>query len=169
MARAVLVLRGYDSMNYKKYHSDIISEIQKSDDQKVMFDEMEDTNYVGVVTCGFYGYVFPRESFLLDKSKMKNTNIIKITYLREAYAEDLLYAGTSPTTKNGKFIDAVELRTKDHKTIYLDEKYVKKFGKPGKLTYKSEGAKKIVFVYDSGVLVGVIMPFICREGNNDKD
>lgn len=150
-------------MNYKKAQSEIISEIYKCEAENLRlpsFDEMPGTGYVGVVTDGTFAYIFPKHNFLLDKSRMKDTTVLSELYGREMYTKDLMWNGITRTKKIITAITVIELFTAKGEIILLDEKIVKKFGKPSDLLFKSEGMKKPVFVYDpkSTDLIGIIMP-----------
>ncbi len=150
-------------MNYKKVQSEIISEIYKRENKKVrlpLFDEMPGTAYVGVITEGTFAYIFPKNRFLLDKSRLRNTTELFKLYGREMHAQDLVWHGVTRTKKIISTRTVIELFTKKGDIILLDEKFVKKFGKPYDLLFKSEGVGNVVFVYDleSTDLVGMIMP-----------
>lgn len=147
-------------MNYTKTQSEIISEIYKNEGGRgVKFDEMEGTPYVGVLTCSYYGFILLRNQFLLDKSKMESCKLLSDIYRREGYVKQLKNTGIIRKTEiRKKTFSVIELETENGKIVWLNEKYVKKFGKPEELTFWSENEKTVVFVYEGNILVGVIMP-----------
>ena len=145
-------------MNYRKAYSDIISEILKKRCDGGLpchFDEMEGTDYVGVLPTGYYAYVFPKCGFLIEKSAMIPTTNLKRVYDRKEYAEILTWTGVIKQIKKAMVI---ELKSGSGKTVFINEKYVKLFGKPSDLTFKSECDLKPVYVYEKEFLIGIIMP-----------
>lgn len=158
-------------MDYKKVQSEIISEIYKCETKKLRppyFDEMPGTEYVGVITDIAFAYIFSKNRFLLDKSRLKNTTELSKLYGHEMHAQDLVWHGVTRTKKIINTRTVIELFTKKGDIIPLDEKFVRKFGKPSDLLFRSEGTGNVVFTYDmeSTELVGMIMPRI-EEGDKN--
>lgn len=153
-------------MNLAKAQSEIISEVYKrrvKGDKPVMFDEMAGTPYVGVLTSGYWAYVFPRDDFLLNTAEMHPTPIISLTYGRNDYAKPLEWNGK---TRAMDKLTVLELVNEKGEVTLVDIKYVKKFGKPSDLLFKQERKNSVVFVHkrENEFLIGLIMP-ICQNPN----
>lgn len=60
-------------MNYVKIQSEIIKEILKrkhnTSQKQVMYDDMNDTGYIGIMPSPYYAYVFIKENFVLINRK----------------------------------------------------------------------------------------------------
>lgn len=149
-------------MNLAKAQSEIISEVYKrrvKDDKPVLFDEMAGTPYVGVLTSGYFAYVFPRDDFLLNTAEMQPTRILSNLYGSEECTRPLKWNGKTRTMDK---LTTLELVNEKGEITLVDIKFVKKFGKPSDVLFKQERKKSAVFVYAkcNEVLLGIIMPRI---------
>lgn len=149
-------------MNLAKAQSEIISEVYKrrdKGDKPVMFDEMAGTPYVGVLTFGYWGYVFLKADFLHNTAEMQPTRILSNLYDSEECTRPLEWNGKTRTMDKRT---TLELVNEKGEITLVDIKFVKKFGKPSDVLFKQEKKNTVVFVYAkcNEVLLGIIMPII---------
>lgn len=145
-------------MNKVKAMGEIIKAIishEENNTRQPIYDPMEDTDYVGVVIEGYYAYAFMKKDFCIDPAKMATGSMVTHCFERDYYMSQIHFTGN---IKKSDKRDLVELKSDKGELIYLDLKYLKKFGKPEDLTFKSEGHGKVVNVYEGVFYIGSIMP-----------
>lgn len=146
-------------MNLAKAQSEIISEVYErrgEGDKPVRFDEMAGTAYVGVITSGYYAYVFLKADFLLNTAEMQPTRILSNLYDSEECTKPLEWNGKTRAMDKRT---ALELVNEKGEITLVDIKFVKKFGKPSDVLFKQERKNSVVFVHnrENESLIGLIM------------
>ena len=124
---------------------------------KVIYGTVDDRVIIGNDTRL---YVIPKEQCAIDL-----TNVACVQVLQESTLKNFVN-GVECTeielTNNVMVLDekrTLRVFTNGKENIYLDDRLMKNFDLKNS-TFKSKGAKSIVYIYEDGVMVGFLLPVV---------
>ena len=127
----------------------------------VIYGTLEDKVIIGNNTIL---YVIPKEECGIDLTNVdcNNVNIIQESVLKGFINDDLCENIT--LTDDKKVVDKKTLRvfSKGDENIYVDEFLIKNFDLK-RSTFKGKGARSIVYIYEDGVMVGLVLPVLVKN------
>lgn len=153
-------------MNYLKIQTDILKALCKNNLHKVLqrVAKSEDGNKIYII-CGSHFYILEKDFFFLDYEMLINKvgvlesntiqNILKgVDKSEYGYKTDQLIH-IEAIKGNGVF-----LKSEKHEVV-INEKLLNNFDK--NCTFQLSGKLSPVYIYEGGVLAGVIMPIALKE------
>ena len=128
------------------------------DEKKFNFLHFIKDDHIYIVSNGAAIYIIPMNKFYLDVDKTFKKAPVKLeNLLKEEWDADELVdckiEKTIPATKQKVMV----LQNKNGEEIWLNVKLMNVFDKEW-CTYKGSSAKAPVFIYEEGVLSGVVLP-----------
>ena len=109
-------------------------------------------------------YIIPKKECGVDLTNIDSNNvkIMQESSLKNFMNDDLCENIT--LTDDKKVVDKKTLRvfSKGDENIYVDEFLIKNFDLK-RSTFKCKGARSIVYIYEDGVMVGLVLPVLVKN------
>ena len=109
-------------------------------------------------------YIIPKKECGVDLTNIDSNNvkIMQESTLKNFINDDLCENVT--LTDDKKVVDKKTLRvfSKGDENIYVDEYLIKNFDLK-RSTFKGKGARSIVYIYEDGVMVGLVLPVFVKN------
>lgn len=105
-------------------------------------------------------YIIPKNQCGIDLSNINGVNVLQSETLRK-FVYDNESVELTPTN-NIRLLDdkrCVRMFTYGEEHIYLDESLIKNFDLKN-ATFKGKGSRSVVFIYENGYMVGLLLPVV---------